>query len=336
MKKRVTSLFLALLMAVTLLPVQVLAEELAAPDTAADTHQAAEVQDPVETETETDAPVPQESAPDAAPLSTGAVYEGTLGENVSWSLDTGTGALTVTGSGAMEDYSSEESPLWNYRSYVKAVTIADTVTTVGSNAFYGCTNLTTVDLGGGITEIGHNAFYECKALMEIVLPNSVDSIDYQSFYSCDALTEIIIPDNVTAIGSYAFQSCSNLTSVTMGSGITYIGRYAFSRCNMLDKVIISDLDAWLKISFGDSSANPLTYAHSLYVGDELLTDLVIPGTVTDISQYAFDGCTSIASVYIPQSVTSIGQYAFNGMNSLKNCPLCRFSGRLAENQHQQL
>ena len=62
MKKRVTSLFLALLMAVTLLPVQVLAEEPAAPDTAADTHQAAEVQEPVETETETDAPVPQKSA----------------------------------------------------------------------------------------------------------------------------------------------------------------------------------------------------------------------------------------------------------------------------------
>ena len=137
MKKRVTSLFLALLMAVTLLPVQVLAEEPAAPDTAADTHQAAEVQEPVETETETDAPVPQKSAQDAAPLSTGAVYTGTLGENVSWSLDTGTGALTVTGSGAMGDYSFEGSPLWNYRSYIKSVTIADTVTSVGDNVFQG-------------------------------------------------------------------------------------------------------------------------------------------------------------------------------------------------------
>ena len=331
MKKRVTSLFLALLMAVTLLPVQVLAEELAAPDTAADTHQAAEVQEPVETETEADAPVPQESAPDAAPLSTGAVYTGTLGENVSWSLDTGTGALTVTGSGPMEDYNytnaQSTSPLWNYRSYIKSVTIADTVTSVGGYVFYGCTNLTTVDLGGGITEIGHNAFYECKALMEIVLPNSVDSIDYQSFYSCDALTEIIIPDNVTAIGSYAFQSCSNLTSVTMGSGITYIGRYAFSRCNMLDKVIISDPDAWLNISFDEIDSNPLYYAHALYVGDELLTDLVIPGTVTEVSQYAFYGCTSITSVYIPQSVTSIGQYAFNGMNSLKTV---RYAGSQAD------
>ena len=159
MKKRVTSLFLALLMAVALLPVQVLADELDAPDTAENLHQA-EVQEPIETEAETeaeaDAPVPQESAQDAAPLSTGAVYTGTLGENVSWSLDTGTGALTVTGNGAMEDYNytnaQSTSPLWNYRSYIKTVTIADTVTTVGSWGFYGCANLTAVDFGSSVTK----------------------------------------------------------------------------------------------------------------------------------------------------------------------------------------
>lgn len=327
MKKRVTSLFLALLMAVTLLPVQVLAEEPAAPDTAADTHQAAEVQEPVETETETDAPVPQKSAQDAAPLSTGAVYTGTLGENVSWSLDTGTGALTVTGSGAMGDYSFEGSPLWNYRSYIKSVTIADTVTSVGDNVFQGCSNLTTVDLGSGITKIGDSAFYKCKALTEIVLPNNVATISYRSFYACYALTEISIPNTVTTIGSYAFQACSNLISVTIGSGVASIGYYAFYSCDKLSKVVISDPDAWLKISFDSDYANPLTYAHSLYVGDELLTDLVIPGTVTEINQYAFNGCTSITSVYIPQSVKSIGQYAFNGMSSLKTV---RYAGSQAD------
>ena len=326
MKKRVTSLFLALLMAVTLLPVQVLAEEPAAPDTAADTHQAAEVQEPVETETETDAPVPQKSAQDAAPLSTGAVYTGTLGENVSWSLDTGTGALTVTGSGAMGDYSFEGSPLWNYRSYIKSVTIADTVTSVGDNVFQGCSNLTTVDLGSGITKIGKHSFHRCGALTEIVLPDSVATIGDYAFAYC-GLTEIVIPDSVTTIGDYAFYSCDNLTSVTMGSGVTKIGSSAFVCWSKLNKVIISDPDAWLKISFGDSSANPLTYAHSLYVGDELLTDLVIPGTVTEINQYAFNGCTSITSVYIPQSVKSIGQYAFNGMSSLKTV---RYAGSQAD------
>lgn len=330
MKKRVTSLFLALLMAVTLLPVQVLAAELAAPDTAADTHQAAEVQEPVETETEADAPVPQESAQDAAPLSTGAVYTGTLGENVSWSLDTGTGALTVTGSGAMRDYSYDyqnTNPLWNYRSYVKAVTIADTVTTVGDNVFRGCTNLTTTSLGSDITQIGGYAFSGCKALREIRIPDSVTTIGEGAFLGCAALKEIIISDSVTTIGEVAFSWCEKLATVTMSSSVTKIGSSAFGGCSNLNRVIISDPDAWLNISFDEIDSNPLYYAHSLYVGDELLTDLVIPGTVTDINEYAFNGCTSITSVYIPQSVTSIGQYAFNGMNSLKTV---RYAGSQAD------
>ena len=327
MKKRVTSLFLALLMAVTLLPVQVLAEEPAAPDTAADTHQAAEVQEPIEAETETDAPVPQESAQDAAPLSTGAVYEGTLGENVSWSLDTGTGALSVTGSGPMGDYACEKNPLWNYRSYIKSVTIVDTVNSVGRNVFRGCTNLVDIDLGCGITEIHESAFEACNRLEEIVIPDGVTFIGYGAFYGCDSLTEIVIPDSVISIDGDAFADCSNLTSIVIGCGVTSIGIWEFDRCTKLNRVTISDPDAWLHISFAGERANPLTYAHSLYVGDELLTNLVIPGTVTDISQYAFDGCTSITSVYIPQSVKSIGQYAFNSMSGLKTV---RYAGSQAD------
>lgn len=329
MKKRVTSLFLALLMAFTLLPVQVLAEELAAPDTAADTHQAAEVQEPVETEpeTEADAPVPQKSAQDAAPLSTGAVYTGTLGENVSWSLDTGTGALTVTGNGAMGDYACEKNPLWNYRSYIKSVTIVDTVNSVGRNVFRGCTNLVDIDLGCGITEIHESAFEACNRLEEIVIPDGVTFIGYGAFYGCDSLTEIVIPDSVISIDGDAFADCSNLTSIVIGCGVTSIGIWEFDRCTKLNRVTISDPDAWLHISFAGERANPLHYAHALYVGDDLLTDLVIPNTVTDISQYAFDGCTSITSVYIPQSVKSIGQYAFNSMSGLKTV---RYAGSQAD------
>lgn len=326
MKKRIASLLMAMLMVFTLLPVEVLAQESEPDSTPAAAQEALPAPAPVEE-------VPELTETDAAPLldaeedSTGAVYTGTLGENVSWSLDTGTGALTVTGSGPMEDYSSEESPLWNYRSYVKSVTIADTVTTVGNNVFRGCTNLTTVDLGGGITKLGGSAFDGCKALTSIVIPDSVTSIGGWAFYDCDALMEIVIPDSVTTIGDSAFFSCDNLTSVTIGSGVTKIGSRAFVGCNRLNKVVISDPDAWIKISFGDNASNPLHYAHSLYVGNELLTDLVIPGTVTEINQYAFNGCTSITSVYIPQSVKSIGQSAFDGMSSLKTV---RYAGSQAD------
>lgn len=353
MKKRIASLLMAMLMVFTLLPVQALAEELDAAEPAAvqeeplPTTSVDEQQEVTITE--------EPSLLDAETGSgTGAVYTGTLGENVSWSLDTGTGALTVTGSGAMGTYKytngQSTSPIWNYRSYIKSVTIADTVTSVGSDAFYGCTNLTAVDLGSGVAKIGSGAFYECNALKEIVIPDSVTSIGSNAFYNCfrlsavtmgsgvtsigasafkycTSLTEIVIPDSVTTIGEVAFSWCEKLTTVTMSSSVTKIGSSAFIYCSKLNKVIISDPDAWLKISFGGSSANPLTYAHALYVGDELLTDLVIPGTVTNINQYAFYGCTSITSVYMPQSVTSIGQYAFNGMSSLKTV---RYAGSQAD------
>lgn len=354
MKKRIASLLMAMLMVFTLLPVEVLAQESEPDSTPAAAQEALPAPAPVEE-------VPELTETDAAPLldaeedsTGGAVYTGTLGENVSWSLDTGTGALTVTGSGAMGTYKytngQSTSPIWNYRSYIKSVTIADTVTSVGSDAFYGCTNLTAVDLGSGVAKIGSGAFYECNALKEIVIPDSVTSIGSNAFYNCfrlsavtmgsgvtsigasafkycTSLTEIVIPDSVTTIGEVAFSWCEKLTTVTMSSSVTKIGSSAFIYCSKLNKVIISDPDAWLKISFGGSSANPLTYAHALYVGDELLTDLVIPGTVTNINQYAFYGCTSITSVYMPQSVTSIGQYAFNGMSSLKTV---RYAGSQAD------
>ena len=326
MRKKITSLLLALLMAFTLLPVQALAEELDAAEPAA------VQEEPLPTtsvDEQQEVTITEEPAPlDAETGSgTGAVYTGTLGENVNWSLDTGTGALTVTGSGVMGDYYSEESPLWNYRSYIKSVTIADTVNSVGRCVFKDCTNLVDIDLGCGITEIHVEAFWNCDRLEEIVIPDSVTSIDYGAFYGCYGLTEIVIPDSVTTIEEYAFGYCHNLTSITMGSGVTSIASNAFDGCSKLNKVVISDLTAWLKISFNGYNSNPLYYAHALYAGDDLLTDLVIPGTVTDINQYAFYGCTSITSVYIPQSVKSIGQSAFNAMSSLK---AVRYAGSQAD------
>ena len=323
MKKRAASVLLALLMIFSLLPVEALAQE---PDTADATVQQEEpaALPPEQEEQAEQALTSAETTPlSAAETSsgTGAVYTGTLGENVSWSLDTGTGALTVTGSGPMGDYTytnaQSTSPLWNYRSYIKTVTIADTVTTVGSWGFYGCANLTTVDFGSGVTKIGSYAFDGCKALTEMVISDSVTSIGDFAFCNCEALPEMVIPNGVTSIGSYAFKFCYSLTTVTMGSGVTFIGGSAFYNCNKLNKVIIPDTTAWLKISFENGTSNPFYSAYALYLGDELLTDLVIPGTITEINQYAFNGCTSITSVYIPQSVKSIGQYAFYGMSSLK-------------------
>ena len=144
---------------------------------------------------------------------------------------------------------------------------------------------------------------------------------YQSDYSGD----VVIPEqvqyneelySVTSIGLYAFVGCDGLTSVTIPKSVTSIGDYAFGDCSGLASVNISDLSAWCRIDFEGYGANPLDYAHNLYLNGVLVTDLVIPEDVSEIKSYAFSGGSCITSVTIPESVTSIGGEAFSGCSSL--------------------
>ena len=140
---------------------------------------------------------------------------------------------------------------------------------------------------------------------------SVTSIGEGAFYDCDGLTSVTIPNSVTTIGESAFSYCGRLTSVTIPNSVTNIGENAFWSCDNLTSVHINDIDAWCRISFDDDNANPLHYANNLYIGGDLVTNLVIPNSVTSIRKYAFYCCECLVSLTIPKSVTSIGYNAFS-------------------------
>ena len=137
-----------------------------------------------------------------------------------------------------------------------------------------------------------------------------------AFSGCTSLTSITIPSSVTSIGNSTFYGCRSLASITIPSSVTSIGDDAFYGCTGLTAVHISDLSAWCGISFYDAYTNPLSYAGNLYLGDTLVTELVIPEGVTSIGDYAFRGCTGLTSITIPSSVTSIGSSAFYGCSGL--------------------
>ena len=80
---------------------------------------------------------------------------------------------------------------------------------------------------GGITSIGNNAFYGCSSLQSITIPSNVTSIGNNAFSNCSSLQSITIPSSVTSIGSSAFYGCSSLQSITIPSNVTSIGNNAF-------------------------------------------------------------------------------------------------------------
>lgn len=132
----------------------------------------------------------------------------------------------------------------------------------------------------------------------------------------DGKTEHTIAiSGLTSISASAFLNCSSLTSVTIGNSVTSIGSYAFGDCNSLTGVYITDIVTWCNISFQNYEANPLYYAHNLYLNNELVTELTIPDSVTTIKSFAFAYCSSLASVTIG-GVTTIGNWSFEGCDSL--------------------
>jgi hypothetical protein len=228
---------------------------------------------------------------------------GSCGSNVTWTFDSSSGTLTISGSGRMYNY-NDDSPFFN-NSNIKAVIIED-----------------------GVTSIGDEAFFDCSSLTNITIPNSITSIGDDAFLDCSSLTSITIPDSITSIGGYAFYRCSSLTSITIPDSVTHIGSYAFNNTayyndeNNWDNCVLYIDNALLEANSDLISGeyeirnNTTVIADKSFYGCSSLTSITIPDRVTSIGDYAFDYCRSLTSITIPDSVTSIGNYAFSDCSSL--------------------
>ena len=226
---------------------------------------------------------------------------GSCGDNLTWNLENG--VLTISGSGAMWDWSSSSAvPWYGHRETIAEIVLPEGLTTVGRYAFYGCKYVTRVLIPEGVTNIGECTFQECSGLTDVTLPSGITSIGYAVFRECSGLTSVSIPDGVTEIGGFAFRDCYRLTSVMIPEGVISIGGYAFYNCNSLASVT---MPTGLR-TIGDTA----------FYNCSSLASVTIPPGVTSIGSEAFSSCSGLTSVTIPSNV-SIGSDAFDECSNIR-------------------
>ena len=171
----------------------------------------------------------------SAGITQAAIFDGPCGDNLTWSLNTQDSTLTITGSGEMTNWHGDPdfAPWYDYKSYIKYVSLPDGVTSIGDWAFRDCSGLTSIEIPNSVTGIGSDAFDGCSGLTSVTIGNRVTSIGNTAFSYCTGLTSVTIPNSVTSIGGSAFLGCSGLSSVTIGNSVTGIGDKAFKDCTGL-------------------------------------------------------------------------------------------------------
>lgn len=230
-------------------------------------------------------------------------------------FDSASGTLTFSGEGAMENYQTMHyvAPWKEISNQIKKIVIGNGVTSIGSNAFYQCSDMqATLDLSDAkaLTSIENNAFYGCKKLTgSLEIPDSVTKIGAEAFLDCNNLSgNFELPKGLQSVGNDAFYNCYNLTGgLKLPDTVTSIGTGAFYNCAKLDGYLV------LSSRLTKIPQNAFNHCVNLKVEDKL----VIPSSVTVIENSAFARCSSLTGdLEIPDTVTSIGNNAFYGCSSL--------------------
>lgn len=266
-------------------------------------------------------------------------YSGSCGENCTYSFDSATGTLTISGSGDMENYSDFNTADWfDYEANIKSVIIESGITSIGNFSFYECSNLKSVSIPDSVTSIGDSAFYYCKSLASIKIPDSVTSIGSWALGGCSSLTSVIVPQGITSIEYSAFRNCSSLLAIEIPDSIVSIGDDAFGNCSALENIYYSGTETqWNSIKIGlyneclQGSAVYYNSEHSNYIGscgddctyafNSETGTLTISGTGTMAVTSSYEKpwqsyVSDIQSVIIKDGITSTGRHSFYGCSNL--------------------
>jgi len=193
---------------------------------------------------------------------------------------------------------------------LSSITIPNNVTNIGRSAFRWCLSLTNVTIPNNVTDIGDGAFEACMYLKSITLPNRVISLGATSFANCMSLASITILANVTSSGSLTFDGCASLTNITLGKSVTNVRASAFIDCHTLTSITVDELNPAYR-SLAGVLFNKDQTVLIRYPADKA-GDYTIPGGVLSVANSAFESCIYLTGLTIPDSATNIGTYAFSG------------------------
>lgn len=254
-------------------------------------------------------------------ICTGCNAYGSCGNNLIWNYDVETEILSVSGTGAMNNYTSTSpAPWYNYRQTIRTVILGNGVTKLGSNAFLDCSSLTDIHLPAAIPSISSSSFRNCTGLTNIYISNISDwaAGTGRNLLSCNSngknlylngnlITDLEIPTGITQIGTRAFAYCSSIRTVTLPDSVTTIGASAFAYCSSIQTV-----------SLPDSVATIGGGAFSCCSG---LINIRLPQNLSSIENSTFDGCSSLANIELPDHIETIGERAFFGCKKLSSIVL---------------
>lgn len=234
-----------------------------------------------------------------------AQMSGTCGENLTWIFQDST--LTISGSGAMTDWSlSQNAPWYAYRSSIKKVILPEGLTYVGEHAFTRCC-MDSINIPNSVMSIGYGAFYSCRQLTSITIPKNVQNIGKWAFGSCTNMTTVTLNSNSMVSKSYSATNNfgtifgSQVTKYVIGDSITNIGDSAFYDCSNITSVTLNS-DSLVSQTYSSQYNLGRTFGRQV-------SEIIIGEQVTRIGNYAFHGCVNLTSLTIPNSIVKIGASA---------------------------
>ena len=231
---------------------------------------------------------------------------------------------TLTYNGTTYSVTSIGEQAFYYCSGLTSVTIPNSVTSIGNREFSACSSLNSINVASGNTHYSsidgvlynyvQDTLIKCPgAKTSVTIPIGVTFIGEQAFRGCRGLTSVTIPNSVTSIGEVAFSDCSGLTSVTIGNSVTSIGDYVFSGCSGLTSVTIGNSVT----SIGDGAFYYCSSLTSINVASGNTHYSSIDGVLYNYVQDTLMQCPCAkTSITIPNSVTSIGEHAFENCSGL--------------------